>query len=145
MADGRKLVPGLRELLEVLELPDWVAEHPKVHLLPHVRRACARADALLGLEVARVDADGALELVLRWRGRAGDVRAVRAAAFALVGEIAESASYVRQRREPPAADLDEPASGALLTFEVATGMLAPDTSFATHGHTLVLRVLDTGG
>jgi hypothetical protein len=139
-------VPGLRELIEALELPDWVAEQPKVHLLPHLRRACARPDAPLALEAARVDPGGALELTLRWRGRAGDARAVRAAAFALVGEIAESASYVRQRREPPpAADVDEPASGALLVFEVATGMLAPDTSFAAHGHTLVLRVLGTGG
>jgi hypothetical protein len=108
--------------------------------LPHLRRACARPGFPLALEVARVDAGGALELTLRWRGRAGDVRAARAAAFALVGEIAESASYVRQRHDPG----DEPGAAALV-FEVATGMLAPDTHFAAHGHTLVLRMLGTGG
>jgi hypothetical protein len=72
---------------------------------------------------------------------------VRAAAFALIGAVAESATYVRQRRmaadgsSPP--DVDLPGGGEVL-FEVATGMLEPDTSFAAHGHVLLLRVALAG-
>ena len=54
---------------------------------------------------------------------------LRTAAFTLVGEVAESATYVRQRRD-----------GDEIVYEVGTGMLAADTEFAPHGHVLVLRV-----
>jgi hypothetical protein len=30
----------VRQLLEALSVPGWVAEEPDVHLLPHLRRAC---------------------------------------------------------------------------------------------------------
>jgi hypothetical protein len=43
--------------------------------------------------------------------------------------VAETASYVRQRR-----------GEGLLTFEVATGIVGDDASFATHGHVLFLRI-----
>ena len=43
--------------------------------------------------------------------------------------MAETATYVRQRREPPTG----------LSFEVVTGILA-DGAFASHGHTLSLSV-----
>jgi hypothetical protein len=36
--------------------------------------------------------------------------------------------------------VDEPVGGDSLFYEVATGMLSPDTRYAPHGHLLVLRV-----
>jgi hypothetical protein len=60
---------------------------------------------------------------------ARELRAVRAAVFALVGHVAETATYVRQRRSEDG-----------LSFEVVTGMLSTDGSFAPHGHSLVLKV-----
>ena len=76
---------------------------------------------------------------LRWVGSAGDVRGARAAAYALIGEGAESATYVRQRR-PGADDVDQPDGAGELVFEVVTGMLSGDTTYASHGHVLILRL-----
>jgi hypothetical protein len=55
---------------------------------------------------------------------------VRAAMFALLGAIAEPATYVRQRRT----DAD-----TTLVFEVVTGIV-DEAPFAPHGHTLRLSV-----
>jgi len=134
IGDGTRMAPGARDLVAALELPDWVAEEPEAHLLPHLERACAVQGSPLELESAEALPDAAYELRLRWLGRRGDLRAARAAAFALIGVIAESATYVRQR---------DPVGDELL-FEVATGMLDEDTEFATHGHTLLLRVTGIG-
>jgi hypothetical protein len=129
VADGRRLEPGAAELTAALSEPDWVAEEPEAHLLPHLRRACERGGVGLRLDSTRTDPDGAFVVELHWPGPRGDVRALQAAAYALIGEVAESATYIRQRHE----------AGATV-YEVGTGMLAPDTSFAPHGHVLVLRV-----
>ncbi len=128
IADARRLVPGAEELTEAMSRENWVAEQPEAHLLPHLRAFCER-DGRFRLEDARGDDDGAFVIDLAWAGAAGQVGAARAAAFALIGSVAESATYIRQRRETPA-----------LVFEVATGMLAPDAEFAPHGHVLIVRV-----
>jgi hypothetical protein len=128
----------------VLGLPGWVAEDPDAHLLPHLRRACEQDGLPFELLGAELEEDAAYSVRLRWRGDANDLRAVRAGAFALIGAIAEGATYVRQRRAAAdgsvPADVDLPGGGEEVVFEVATGMLEPDTSFATHGHVLLLRV-----
>ena len=49
---------------------------------------------------------------------------IRRSIYALVGSVAESASYVRQRR----------GAGGKLTFEFVTGELGG--RFAPHGHTV---------
>ena len=56
---------------------------------------------------------------------------MRAAIFALVGSFAEVATYVRQRR-----------SGNSVVFEIVTGS-PEEESFAPHGHTVRLRVVET--
>ena len=145
IGDGRRLVPGARELVDALELPDWVAEEPEAHLLPHLERACAAQGSPLELESAAALPDAAYEVRLRWRGREGDARSARAAAFALIGVVAESATYVRQRREGDTDDIDRPVAGDELVFEVGTGMLDADTHFAGHGHALLLRVAGVFG
>jgi hypothetical protein len=103
---------------------------------------CEQDGLPLELLGAEVEEDAAYSVRLRWSGDARDLRAVRAAAFALVGAVAESATYVRQRRlaaDGSVPDVDLPGAGEVV-FEVVTGMLEPDTSFATHGHVLLLRV-----
>jgi hypothetical protein len=57
---------------------------------------------------------------------------VREAVYRLLGSVAETATYVRQRREPPTG----------LSFEVVTGIVDGDAAFAPHGHTLSLHVRD---
>jgi hypothetical protein len=127
IADARWLAPGARELSDAMEQPDWVAEQPEAHLLPHVARYCADPGSPFAVEAATV-ADGVLEVTLRWRG--GTQRELTEAVWALLGTFAETASYVRG-----------PADGAEPVWELATGMLAPDTTFAPHGHTVRLRVV----
>jgi hypothetical protein len=109
---------------------DWVAEDPEVHLLPHLVAALGRPDIPMRLLRTRTDADGRFLVDLEWTGPAPARRQQRAAIFAVVGAIAESATAVH---EEPRED------GA--TFEVVTGLLEGDGPFASHGHALVLRVL----
>ena len=131
-----------------MSLPGWVAEDPDAHLLPHLEGACAAGSLPLELLEAGVDADAAYRVRLRWLGGHHDLSALRAAAFTLIGSVAESASYVRQRR--PSAngggpgDVDDTRPGEVV-FEVATGMLEGDTTFAGHGHVLLLHVERPGG
>jgi hypothetical protein len=99
VADGRRLEPGAEELLDALREPDWVSEDADDHLLPHLRRACERGAVPLRLEGATTEPDGAFVVQLAWLGRPEDLRAVRAAIYALIGEVAESATYIRQRRK----------------------------------------------
>jgi hypothetical protein len=95
--------------------------------LPHVARYCTEPGSPFAVEAATV-ADGVLEVTLRWRG--GTQRELTEAVWAFLGTFAETASYVRG-----------PADGAEPVWELATGMLAPDTTFAPHGHTVRLRVV----
>ena len=121
------LAPGARELLNALEQQDWVAEQPEAHLLPHIQRRCAGPGSPFEIEDATV-ADGVLDVTLAWRG--GTQRELTEAVWALLGTLAETASYVRG-----------PADGAEPVWELATGMLAPDTTYAPHGHTVRLRIV----
>src|SRR5678810_244853 len=111
-----------------MTLPGWVAEQPEVHLSPHLRAWLEHHDVFT-LDGVEVDEDGAYLMDLTWQGRLGDLRGVRAAAYSLVGSVAETASYVRQRR-----------GDGLVTYEVATGIVGGDAHFATHGHVLLLRI-----
>ena len=127
IADARWLAPGARELLDAMEQADWVAEQPEAHLLPHIERRCGEPGSAFAIETAAV-ADGVLEVTLRWSG--GTQRELTEAVWALIGTFAETASYVRG-----------PADGAEPVWELATGMLATDTAFAPHGHTVLLRIV----
>ena len=108
--------------------PGWVTEQPEVHLSPHLREWLQHHD-VFELENASVDGAGEYVLELSWQGRLGDLRGLRAAAFELLGSVAESATYVRQRRD-----------GDRVVFEVATGMGGAESPFAPHGHVIVLDV-----
>lgn len=122
VADAGALAPGVRELAEALTIPDWVAEDPEAHLLPHIRRVCEdERIELLGHEL-----DGAVFVVrlgLPAGTRPGDARQ---AVHRIVGAFAESATSVRERDG---------------TFEVVTGMLDQDTPFKAHGHMVRIELV----
>lgn len=133
VADASALAPGAGELVDAMRMPNWVAEQPEIHLLPHVERACES----LPLEVAgtRTSVDGTFELRLRCTQEEASMGEVRAVVFSLLGSFAEIATYVRQRRVDPA-----DASGGALVFEIVTGFLPSDTTFVPHGHTVRVSV-----
>lgn len=132
VADASQFAEGAAELLAAMRRPNWVAEQPEAHLLPHLERACESLP--LQILSARTSADGSYDVELGWTGDDAGVGVIRAAIFALLGGIAEPASYVRQRRTD-ASD----GSGATLAFEVVTGIV-DERPFTPHGHTLRLDV-----
>jgi hypothetical protein len=131
VADARQLVTGARELVVAFEAPNWVAEDPELHLKPHVD-AWLQADGRLGLTRAYTDDRGAFTLDLNWLGGPAGPGEIRAAVYALIGQFAESATYVRQRRDSNGGPVPK------LRFEVGTGEL--DGTFASHGHAVVINV-----
>ena len=125
IASGSEHVPHVRRLLDALELPDWVAEDPAVHLLPQLERTALE----LGFGLGGATTDGTTyELRLTWLGDKAR-RPLRRAAYALIGAIAEESTHVAER-----VDEDD------VVFEIATGMVSIDAEFAPHGHLLRLRI-----
>jgi hypothetical protein len=106
-------------------LPDWVAEAPDLHLLPHVERMCEEH----GWGILRADvADGVLEVDVTTTAQSrGELRA---AAFVLIGSFAESSTHV-VARSPDDTSVE---------VTVTTGMLEGDGAFAPHGHVVRLSV-----
>ena len=127
VADAAQFVEGAEELVAAMRRPNWVAEQPEQHLLLHLERACES----LPLQIldARVLDDGDYEVRLRSTDDEAGVGAIRASVFCLLGAIAETSSYIRQRR-----------TESTLTFEVVTGIVE-EVPFKPHGHTLRLSVL----
>ena len=125
IADAGSFAPGAEDLVGAMRTPNWVAEQPEAHLLPHLRRSCESLP--LELVDAKASDDGSYDVELRWTGETDRIGDVRAAVFALVGGFAEVYTYVRQRR------------GDAVVFEVVTGILDAD-SFSPHGHAVRLTV-----
>ena len=121
--DGTAFAEPVERLRDTLAHQGWIAEDPHAHLLPHLEATAAER----GFAITRwADLDGVLEVeveVANERTR----KARQDAAYALIGSIAEASTHVR-----------ETAPGV---FEVLTGMLPGDGSFATHGHVLRIRTL----
>jgi len=106
--------------------PDWVAEEPELHLLPHVERVCVQRG--WELERAEIADAGVLELDVVVMG--GDRREAWEAGFAILGSFAESNTHVvvKWRGERG------------WTLEITTGELEGDSRFAPHGHVVRLTV-----
>jgi hypothetical protein len=126
VADGARLTTGIEELLQLSRAQGWISEAPEEHLLPSLRQACEEPGSRFSLDSARTDPDGAFLVTLRWHGEESQGQ-IRAAVMALVGRVAETSTYIRQRPDP-------------LRFEVLTGIPSGDGRFATHGHLLEIRV-----
>jgi hypothetical protein len=135
VADAAPLVSGASELVAAFRQPNWVAEQPEMHLVPHVEAWC-QEDRRLALTRAHTDSTGACVLDFEWHGATRSVGGARAAVFSLIGSFAESATYVRQRR----AAHDGDGFATQLQFEVGTGELGPDARFDSHGHVVVINV-----
>ena len=107
----------------------WVAEEPDAHLLPHLERHI-ESGAPWTLTATGTDSDGTFVVDLSWTGPPdADRRAIRAAAYEMIGVVAEATSLII-----------ESADGDDHVFEVVTGMLADQTAFASHGHTIRLTL-----
>jgi hypothetical protein len=111
-----------------MDTAHWVTEDADAHLLPHLRRLCDRDDVPLELRDARVEEDGTLVVDLQLEGE-WDVGKAGVAAFALLGSVAEPGTFVEMRQPDDGLELD-----------IATGVVSDEGPFATHGHTLRLRV-----
>lgn len=129
IADASRAIGQLDELRRLAMSPDWIAESPELHLLPHLVEACRRPEAVFSLGASTVDAGGALVVELHPHNSAAGVGEIRAAVVALVGQVAETVTYIRQFRDP-------------LRFEVVTGIAPDEGPFATHGHLLTLYIID---
>ena len=132
VADASQFADGAAELIAAMRRPNWVAEQPEMHLLPHLEHACESLP--FRILDARTTDDGAYDVRLGWTGDEDGVGAIRASMFALLGSIAEPSSYIRQRR----ADSED----EMLTFDVVTGIV-DELPFRPHGHTLRLSVTAT--
>ena len=129
VADARAHLERLDALRAAAAEDGWVAEEPEAHLLPHIERHLA-GGAPFVLDAATIDPDGTLDVAVHWTGDAkADRGMVRVAAYALLGTVAEATTAIIQTDD---------AGG--MVFEVVTGMLAHQTEFAPHGHTLRLRI-----
>jgi hypothetical protein len=132
VGDARAYLDRLDALRAAADQEGWVAEEPEAHLLPHIVRH-VDAGAPWVLLATATEPDGTFVVDLRWIGAAdADRRMIRIAAYALIGVIAEGTTAVTEVPGPDG-----------LAFEVLTGMLADQTGFASHGHTLRLRI-DSG-
>ena len=125
--DGTAFAPPLDRLLRTLARAGWIAEDPHAHLLPHLEATAAERGWTL---VRWADVDGVLEVELDVGGERSHKDRLEAA-FALIGAIAEASTHVR-----------ETGPGV---YEVLTGMLPGDGSFATHGHVLRIRTVPESG
>ena len=130
VADAKAFVDGATELITAMRRPNWVAEQPEAHLLPHLEEACAELP--LQIVDARTVDDGSYRVQLAWTGDEPGVGAIRASIFSLLGSIAEPSSFIRQQRT-------ESSGASVLRFDVVTGIV-DEMPFKPHGHTLRLTV-----
>jgi hypothetical protein len=127
VADATATSPDIERLLAQSREPGWITEDAEAHLGSHLISAAGP----LGLVVRRLEViDAVLEIDVAATGD-DDWRATRVAAFALIGAVAEGSTHVRE--------LSPGRDG--LDLAVLTGVLPGDSTFATHGHLLRIRVV----
>ncbi len=127
IADGGWITDKVRTLLAALEAPDWIAEDPDLHLLPHLQRACNAADSPWTLQSTDM-VDGLYIVALDWSGPVPRLANLRADVFALLGTIAETVLFAHQHVRDDA-----------IYYDAATGIV-DDSPFRAHGHLLQLQI-----
>jgi hypothetical protein len=126
VGDASAFLPSITQLAGLAGSQDWVTENPEAHLLPGLR---ALTDGTgLSITSVEVDPDGALVVCLESAGMKSR-RELRQAVWALIGGVAELTTHVRERH-----------TEGFVGFDVVTGIPPGDGPFATHGHTLHLRI-----
>jgi hypothetical protein len=89
---------------------------------------CEQGEVPLDLVDGETEEDGTLVVHCRLEGDWDGWKAT-VAAFALLGRIAEPGTFVEKRE-----------TNDVLELDVVTGVVSDEGRFATHGHTLRLRV-----
>ena len=130
LAGAPDIADDAARLAEVLRWPDWIAEDPETHLVPHIERVCTEPGSDVSLAGWSVDGDGTLVVRLRTSEPAVDRRTWRTLALGVVAAIAETRLLVRE----------DPTTQVL---DVVTGVLDGDTDFAAHGHRLRIEPVTT--
>jgi hypothetical protein len=129
VADARIASADVERLLAQTREPGWVTEEPELHLGPW----CVAAASSLGLEVLRLEVvEHVLEVDVRSAAADADLGAGRVAAYGLVGAFAEASTHIREHRNDDRSEV---------VLEVVTGILPGDGYFATHGHSVRVRLL----
>ena len=98
IADAVALAPRVEALAAAARERGWVAEDPDLHFWPHLDRAINAAGSRWRLVRRHVDGDGTLVVEVAHDAVSGPgvVRPLRADAFALVGTLAESATFIEE-------------------------------------------------
>jgi hypothetical protein len=125
IGDASAYLPTIQQLAELAATSDWVTENPEDHLLPGLRRRIEGTG--MRISAVEVDPDGVLTIQLDAGGIKGR-REVREKVWHVLGAVAELSSHVHEKE-----------AHDVITFDVVTG-IPPGGKFATHGHTLRLRV-----
>jgi hypothetical protein len=125
VASAEAGIEELDRLRSAMVLPDWVAEAPDVHLLPHLERMCEEH----GWRIVRAHAaDGVLEVDVTTAAQSrGELRA---AAYVLIGSFAEGSTHV----------VESSPDDSSVEVTVTTGMPEGDGAFAPHGHVVRLSL-----
>src|SRR5215475_4006131 len=82
VADASQFADGASDLVAAMRRPNWVAEQPEMHLLPHLEHACESLPFRI-LE-ASTSADGVYDVQLGWTGDESGVGVIRASMFGLL-------------------------------------------------------------
>jgi len=126
VGDASHHLEAINELSELAGRPDWVAEDPEEHILPHLKRG-AEAVGLTVTSFATAP-DGAFTVHVK--GASGMSRSqLRQAAWSTLGAAVEMTTHVREIKDDDG-----------VTFEVVTGMPVDAGPFATHGHSIRLVI-----
>jgi hypothetical protein len=126
VADAKANLPAIQLLMELAGLADWVTEDPEAHLLSKMRAKVEAAGMII--KSVAVEPDGALSLKLEALDKKRP-RELREAVWTILGGVAELSTHVHETQ----------AEGSVL-FEVVTGIPPNQGPFATHGHTLRIRI-----
>ncbi len=113
-------------MLDEMDGDGWLTELPLVHLMPAIAARLARNQGHWRLLDAAADGD-VVRVHVEWTAPSGNLRDLRAEVFALLGSIAEGATYVEQRMD-----------GDAVIYDVATGQ--HEDEMRAHGHVVSLRV-----
>jgi hypothetical protein len=147
VADATAELPRIAALRAHAGRTGWVAEEPEAHLWPHLERAIGTPGSPWRSATWTIDADGRLVVDLEYAADDADrpLAAVRADAFALVGQVAETSSFVRVAEVADGNGTASTGVPPIVLVDVVTGLLDDETSFASHGHTLRLRIARVSG
>jgi hypothetical protein len=127
VANAAPFVPNLELLIGMMVTEDWVAEDPELHLLPHIEATIA-AEQRFDLKSMET-LDGCFVVDLEWLRSAGSWAELETDVFRLIASFSESTTSIHKTW-----------TDAEVEYQVTTGTLPGDGPFATHGHTLLIRV-----